>query len=187
MRMIFLGPPGAGKGTQAGIISEKLNIIHVSTGEILRSAIKNETELGKQAKSYIDKGELVPDRLVVDIIKDRLSQSDAESGYILDGFPRNLEQAKVLDDILASMSQKIDHAINVDVPDNELVVRLLERARKEGRTDDNETVIKNRLKVYNESTLPLINYYKEKNILIDIDGVGDIDEITNSILSSIRK
>jgi adenylate kinase len=176
-----MGPPGAGKGTQAAIICDKYKIPQISTGDILRSAIKNQTDLGKEAKSYIDSGKLVPDEVVIGIVRSRLQESDAQNGYLLDGFPRTLEQAEALKVMLKDMGQNLDHAVNLSVPDEELIKRLLSRAVKEGRSDDTEPVIKERLKTYNDSTLPLIEYYRKEGILKEIDGVGTLEEITERI------
>lgn len=178
IRVVFLGPPGAGKGTQAQRIAEKYNVPHISTGDILRAAVKEETELGKLAKSYMDRGELVPDDVIIGIIRERLSQPDVkERGFILDGFPRTLAQAEALNKMLEELSMPLDRVIYLNVDDEEIVKRLLSR----GRADDTEEVIRNRLKVYREQTAPLIDYYSEKCLLAEVYGVGDIDEITRKI------
>ena len=178
IRVVFLGAPGAGKGTQAERISKKYNVPHISTGDILRSAVKEGTELGKLAKSYMDKGDLVPDEVIIGIIKERLSQEDVrERGFILDGFPRTLKQAEALDLMLEELGMPLDKVIYLNVDDEEIVKRLLAR----GREDDTEEVIRKRLKVYREQTAPLIDYYSEKCILVEIYGVGEIDEITRKI------
>jgi len=178
IRLVFLGPPGAGKGTQAQRIAEKYNVPHISTGDILRAAVKKGTELGKLAKSYMDRGELVPDDVIIGIIKERLSQPDVrERGFILDGFPRTLPQAEALDRMLEELSMPLDKVVYLNVDDEEIVKRLLSR----GRADDTEEVIRNRLKVYREQTAPLIDYYSEKCLLAEVYGVGDIDEITKKI------
>jgi len=178
IRVVFLGPPGAGKGTQAIRIAEKYNVPHISTGDILRAAVKEGTELGKLAKSYMDRGELVPDEVIIGIIRERLSQPDVrERGFILDGFPRTLRQAEALDRMLAELNMPLDRVIYLNVDDEEIVRRLLAR----GRADDTEEVIRNRLKVYREQTAPLIDYYSEKCLLAEIYGVGEIEEITRKI------
>ncbi len=178
IKVVFLGPPGAGKGTQAVRIAEKYNVPHISTGDILRAAVKEGTELGKLAKSYMDRGELVPDEVIIGIIKERLSQPDVrERGFILDGFPRTLKQAEALDQLLSELNMPLDRVIYLNVDDEEIVKRLLAR----GRADDTEEVIRNRLKVYREQTAPLIDYYAEKCLLAEIYGVGEIDEITKKI------
>ncbi|SMO63182.1 Adenylate kinase [Balnearium lithotrophicum] len=182
IRLVFLGPPGAGKGTQAQRIAQEYGIPHISTGDILRNAVKEGTELGKLAKSYMDKGELVPDEVIIGIIRERLSQPDVkEKGFILDGFPRTLPQAEALDELLKELSMPLDRVVYLNVDDEEIVKRLLAR----GRADDTEEVIRNRLKVYREQTAPLIDYYSEKCILVEIYGVGDIGEITGKIKESV--
>lgn len=187
MKLLFMGPPGAGKGTQAQIICKEKNIPQISTGEILRAAIAKGTEMGLKAKSYMDAGGLVPDEVVIGIIKDRIREDDAQPGYILDGFPRTIEQADALKGILADMGQALDVAINIVVPDDELISRLLERARKDGRADDTEPVIKNRLKTYNEQTKPLIDYYQAEGVLAEVDGLGGLEEITDRIRAALAK
>jgi len=178
IKVVFLGPPGAGKGTQALKIAEKFGVPHISTGDILRAAVKEGTELGRLAKSYMDKGELVPDEVIIGIIKERLSQPDVkEKGFILDGFPRTLKQAEALDQMLEELSMPLDKVIYLNVDDEEIVKRLLAR----GRADDTEEVIRNRLKVYREQTAPLIDYYRAKGLLVEIYGVGQIEEITKKI------
>ncbi len=181
--IIFMGPPGAGKGTQAKLICEKLQIPQISTGEILRSAIKEGTELGKQAKTFIDKGELVPDSIVIGIVEERIKQDDCKNGFLLDGFPRTIKQAEELEKMLSNLNKKIDSVINLDVPEEELVKRLLNRAIIENRTDDTEPVIRNRMKTYFEQTHPLIEFYKNKGLLKNINGIGTIEEIFERILS----
>ncbi len=182
MRLVFLGPPGAGKGTQALRISEKYGIPHISTGDILRNAVKEGTELGKLAKSYMDKGELVPDDVIIGIIRERLSQSDVkEKGFILDGFPRTLRQAEALEELLEEVSMPLDRVVYLNVDDEEIVKRLLLR----GRADDTEEVVRNRLKVYREQTAPLIDYYAQKCLLVEIYGVGEIEEITKKIEEAV--
>lgn len=180
-RLIFLGPPGAGKGTQADILADFWHIPHISTGDILRSSVSRKTELGLKAQAYMDQGELVPDALVIDLIRDRLTQSDAAEGWILDGFPRNVAQASFLDALLVSIEQKYDRVINLDVPDEILIVRMLGRGRK----DDNEEVIRRRLEVYRNQTAPLIDFYQDANQLISIDGNQSMAEVTEALKSSI--
>ena len=173
-----MGPPGAGKGTQAKIICEEHKIPQISTGDILRAAIASGTEMGLKAKGFMDSGKLVPDEVVIGIIRDRIQEEDTKNGYILDGFPRTTEQADALKGILNELGQKLNVALNLAVPDGELIDRLLDRAKKDGRVDDTEDVIKNRLKVYNEQTLPLIDYYRNEGILKEIDGLGNLEDIT---------
>ncbi len=187
MRLLFMGPPGAGKGTQATIICKEHSIPQISTGEILRAAVKNGTEMGKKASEYMNAGGLVPDEVVIGIVRDRIQEADAQNGYILDGFPRTIEQADALGKMLEGMGQKLDVALNLDVPDEELVKRLLDRAQKDGRPDDTEPVIKSRLKTYNDQTAPLIAYYEKQGILQPIDGLGSMDAITERIRKVLSK
>ena len=176
-RLIFLGPPGAGKGTQAQVIAGFLSIPHISTGEILRAAIGQGTPLGKKAKSYVDGGELVPDELILDLIRERLSQPDVNQGWILDGFPRNVSQATFLDKLLSELDQNCDWAVSFEVPDQVLIDRMLGRGRK----DDNEETITRRLEVYREQTAPVINYYHERNILKPVNGNLTQEEVSTSL------
>ncbi|TGL63689.1 adenylate kinase [Leptospira sarikeiensis] len=179
--IIFMGPPGAGKGTQAKILCDNLGIPQISTGDILRAAVKNGTQMGLEAKKYMDAGDLVPDSVVIGIIKDRLVEPDCKNGFLLDGFPRTVEQADALDKILNTEGLKIKRAINLEVPDEELLQRLLKRAEIEGRSDDNETTIKSRLDTYNKKTLPLLDYYAAKGNLSRVNGVGNLDVVTKLI------
>lgn len=184
-RLIFMGPPGAGKGTQADIIKDRFKIPQISTGEILRSAVKNSTPMGLEAKKFMDAGDLVPDVVVIGIIKDRLAEADCAKGFILDGFPRTVDQAEALGKILREMKMDLDAVVNISVPDEELIQRLLKRAEIEGRADDNEETIKNRLKNYNDKTFPLIDYYKKASLLKEVNGVGSMEQITMEILSAL--
>jgi adenylate kinase len=181
-RLIFLGAPGAGKGTQAQILAESAQIPHISTGDILRAEVKGQTDLGLKAKSYMDNGELVPDSLILDMIRRRLSQSDAvNAGWILDGFPRNVSQADFLDRLLAEIGQNYDLAINLNVPQERLVARLLNRATIQNRPDDTEDVIRRRLVVYDEQTAPLIDYYQRKGVYREVDGDRDLAAVTSDL------
>ncbi len=209
MRVIMLGAPGAGKGTQAIKIAEKYSIPHISTGDIFRANIKNNTELGQQAKKYMDQGLLVPDELVVDLVVDRVQKDDCEKGYVLDGFPRTIPQAEALDKALANMEQAIDYAINVEVPDENIVNRMSGRracvacgatyhivyapTKEENvcdhcqgelilREDDKPETVQKRLNVYHEQTQPLIDYYTKKGNLKEVDGTMDIEEVFGSIV-----
>lgn len=176
-RLIFLGPPGAGKGTQAQIISENYKIPHVSTGDILRAAVAQETPLGKQAKGYMNRGELVPDELILNLIQDRLSYEDTAKGWILDGFPRNVNQAAFLEELLAKLDQNADCVLNLEVPDEILVSRLLERKRK----DDNESTIRRRLEVYHQDTVPVIDFYQQRKTLKIVDGNQTMEEVSGQL------
>ncbi|MCR5516385.1 MULTISPECIES: adenylate kinase [Lachnospira] len=209
MKIIMLGAPGAGKGTQAKRIAAKYSIPHISTGDIFRANIKNNTELGQKAKTYMDKGELVPDELVVDLIMDRFKQPDAANGYVLDGFPRTIPQAEALDKALAANGESVDFAINVEVPDENIIKRMGGRRacvgcgatyhiefnapKVEGvcdtcgeklilRDDDKPETVKNRLSVYHDQTQPLIEYYNKKNVLREVDGTMAMDDVFNAIV-----
>ncbi|AAB90565.1 adenylate kinase [Archaeoglobus fulgidus] len=214
MNLIFLGPPGAGKGTQAKRVSEKYGIPQISTGDMLREAVAKGTELGKKAKEYMDKGELVPDEVVIGIVKERLQQPDCEKGFILDGFPRTLAQAEALDEMLKELNKKIDAVINVVVPEEEVVKRITYRRTcrncgavyhliyappKEDnkcdkcggelyqRDDDKEETVRERYRVYKQNTEPLIDYYRKKGILYDVDGTKDIEGVWKEIEAILEK
>jgi adenylate kinase len=178
-RLIFLGPPGAGKGTQAQVLAALQNIPHISTGDILRAAVAKQTMLGIKAQGYMDRGELVPDQLLFDLVRERLGESDTRSGWILDGFPRNVEQAEFLDKLLADLDQGYDRVVNFDVPDETLVTRMLSRGRK----DDSEDVIRRRLEVYREQTAPLIDYYETRQKLTTVDG----DQTLEAVAAALKK
>lgn len=184
-RLLIIGPPGAGKGTQAVKIAEKLNIPAISTGDIFRKNIKEETELGKEAKSYIDSGNLVPDSVTNRMVRSRLAEADAAEGFLLDGYPRNPAQVTELDTILSDMGQQVDKVLLLVADNDELVQRLLARAAKEGRSDDNEEVIRHRLKVYAEETQPLISLYSQRGLVTEIDGLGEIEEVTSRIMAAL--
>lgn len=188
MRIVILGAPGAGKGTQAKFISEKFNIAHISTGDMLRSAISNGTSLGMEAKGFMDRGELVPDTLIINLIRERLQEPDCNNGFLLDGFPRNVNQAIALDGLLNELNLSLTHILDFDVPESVLLERILNRA-KEGsaRSDDNEEVVKNRLKVYREQTLPVSNYYNEKGTLITVPaGTKGVDEVKQIVFDLLK-
>ena len=184
-RLLIVGPPGAGKGTQAIKIAEELKIPAISTGDIFRKNIKEETELGKEAKSYIDSGNLVPDSVTNNMVRARLDEADAAHGFLLDGYPRNIAQVHELDAILADKNQQIDRVLLLVADDDELVARLLNRAAEQGRTDDNEEVIRHRLKVYEEETAPLIAIYRERGIVKEVNGLGEIADVTERILKAL--
>ncbi|MDB9495202.1 adenylate kinase [Spirulina major CS-329] len=175
-RLIFLGPPGAGKGTQAERLAATANIPHISTGEIIRGAIAQQTPLGQKAKAYVDAGDLVPDSLILDLIRERLSQSDTQSGWILDGFPRNVSQAQFLDQLLTELHQDGVCVISLTVPEDVLVNRLMNRQRK----DDNEATIRHRLVVYRQETAPVIEFYQDRNLHI-VDGDRTPDEVGSTL------
>ena len=181
MRIILLGAPGSGKGTQGERLVKHYGVPRLSTGDALRAAAAAGTELGLKAKSRMDKGELVEDALVIGIVADRLSKSDTKKGFILDGFPRTLSQAKALDDMLDVMNHPITHAIHLEVADEEIHQRLLSRAQKEGRADDTAEVIQHRIDVYNNQTRPLLEYYKAERKLASVPGVGSMDHIFERI------
>jgi adenylate kinase len=184
-RFIFLGAPGAGKGTQAKVLADFHKIPHISTGDILRAAVQHQTNLGIQAKGYMNRGELVPDQLVIDLIHERLGEADAQLGWILDGFPRNVAQAEFLDTLLDEIGQICDHAVNLRVPSEVLVQRLLSRGLAEGRADDTESVIRNRLQVYEDQTAPLIAFYQGRQKLVSINGDQPMAEVTQALKSLV--
>jgi len=181
MRLIFLGPPGAGKGTQAEKLAHQCRIPHISTGDILRQAITNKTSLGLQAKTHVEAGELVPDILVMALMRERFGQRDVKQGWILDGFPRNLTQAQALDQLLQIFGQFYTHVVNFRVSAEVLIARMLER----GRQDDNEATIRRRLAVYEEETAPLIDLYQRRRCLIEIDGTLTIAEVTQLLQENL--
>ena len=209
MKIVMLGAPGAGKGTQAKMIADKYQIPHISTGDIFRANIKNGTELGMEAKKYMDQGLLVPDELTVKILLDRVAQPDCKDGYVLDGFPRTIPQAKVLDEALVELGDAIDYAINVDVPDENIIKRMSGRRaclscgatyhiehippKTEGvcdkcgqplvlRDDDKPETVQNRLHVYHEQTQPLIDFYSQKGVLKEVDGTMDMEDVFTAII-----
>lgn len=213
MKIIMLGAPGAGKGTQAKMIADKYSIPHVSTGDIFRANIKNGTELGMEAKKYMDQGQLVPDELTVKILLDRVAQDDCKNGYVLDGFPRTIPQAEVLDKALTELGDSIDYAINVDVPDENIIKRMSGRracvscgatyhiehippkvsgicdrcgAELILRDDDKPETVKKRLDVYHTQTQPLIEYYSAKNVLKNVDGTRDMNEVFADIVAILE-
>lgn len=181
-RLIFLGPPGAGKGTQAQVLAQHCQIPHISTGDILRQAMREQTPLGLKAKDYVDRGELVPDQLILDIIEERLRQPDAQAGWILDGFPRNVNQASFLEKLLQKLAHNGTAVINLEVPDEVLVARLLGR----GRLDDTEEVIRRRLEVYREQTLPLIDFYSQRKQLMSINGAQSQEMVTSELQNLLK-
>ena len=183
--LILFGPPGSGKGTQSIKIAEKYGLEHISTGEIFRNEIKNKTEIGLRVKNIIETGELVTDELLLEILKNELKKHKDIKGFIFDGYPRTLVQAGHLDDLMKEMNMNISYVISLDVHDDELISRLLLRAKETNRTDDTEEVIKQRLVVYNKQTKPLIDYYLKQGKLLTIQGVGSIDDIFKNITTKI--
>lgn len=181
MRIVLLGPPGAGKGTQAQKLAEKLGVPHISTGDLFRHNISNNTELGIEAKKYLDAGDLVPATLTNALVDDRLDDDDAAKGFILDGFPRSVEQAKALDDMLTKRDLSLDAVLEFRVPEDELVSRLKGR----GRADDTEDVIRNRFNVYRDETAPLLDYYSAT--LVTVDAVGELDEVFSRALTALGR
>lgn len=184
-RFLIIGAPGAGKGTQAEFISAAFGIPAISTGDIFRHNVKNETELGKQAKAFMDRGEYVPDSLTNDLVRDRLSHEDAANGFLLDGYPRTGEQVVELDSILDAHGQKLDAVIQLTADTDEVVRRLLQRAIEQGRADDTEDVIRRRLEVYEEQTAPLISIYAARGLVVMIDGLGEVNDVTGRILEAL--
>ena len=184
-RMLIIGPPGSGKGTQAERISERLGVVAISTGDIFRANVKGGTPLGVEARKYMDNGDFVPDSVTNEMVRDRLSQDDATEGFLLDGYPRTVAQVDYLDGILAASSQALSVVLQLTADDEELVTRLLGRARETGRSDDNEGVIRHRLDLYHQQTEAVVAKYAERGILTRVDGIGGIEEVTDRVLGSI--
>lgn len=182
---ILFGPPGSGKGTQSIKIAEKYGFAHISTGDIFRKNIREKTALGVKVQSIIEKGELVPDELLIEILEDALDQYPDIAGFVFDGFPRTIQQAKDLDMMLSKRSESVSLVLALEVNDNEIIGRLLKRAEVEGRKDDTKEVIANRIDIYNNQTQPLIDFYKEKGKFTSVNGIGGIDEIFTSICVAI--
>ena len=186
-RMLIIGPPGSGKGTQAERISERLGVVAISTGDIFRANVKGGTPLGLEAKKFIDNGDFVPDSVTNKMVRDRLLQEDATSGFLLDGYPRTTCQVDELDDILASGDQVLDVVLQLTADDEELVSRLLHRAKETGRSDDNEAVIRHRLDLYHGQTEAVVAKYAERGILAQVDGLGKIDDVTDRVMRSLER
>jgi adenylate kinase len=190
MRIVFLGPPGSGKGTQAKLLSERLKVPAISTGDILRAAVRDRTPLGLQAQAIMEKGELVSDDLIVALIRERVAGRDARGGFILDGFPRTLEQGRALEALLSDGGEALSAAVNFGVPESALVERMLGRSKAEGRADDRPETIRERLRVYREKTEPLVGFYRDRGLLADVNGVGAVDEVSARVdeaLASVRR
>ncbi|MBW8740073.1 MAG: adenylate kinase [Streptomyces turgidiscabies] len=215
MRIVLVGPPGAGKGTQAAFLAKNLSIPHISTGDLFRANISKQTELGKLAKSYMDAGNLVPDEVTIAMAKDRMEQSDAVNGFLLDGFPRNVSQAEALDEMLKAESMKLDAVLDLEVPEDEVVKRIAGRRicrndsahvfhvtyqapKTEGvcdtcggelyqRDDDSEETVRKRLEVYHTQTEPIIDYYKTQGLVVTISALGKVDEVTARSMGALRR
>jgi len=186
MKILIMGPPGVGKGTQAECIKNELRLVHLSTGEILRAEVDAKSVIGINAKVYMDFGRFVPDNILIQIMKEHISKSDCQNGYILDGFPRTLPQAKGLDEMMHSIGHELECAISLTADEDELVNRLIKRGKQSGRSDDTLDVIRNRQKIYWEQTAPLLDFYHDKGILNEVDGLGEIPEITKQILDVLK-
>ncbi|HEY6932520.1 MAG TPA: adenylate kinase [Marmoricola sp.] len=185
MRLILMGPPGAGKGTQAKFVAGRFGVPAISTGDIFRANVSQGTPLGLEAKKYMDAGEYVPDEVTNRMVRNRIDEADAESGFLLDGYPRTLAQVEELDGMIRHTGHKLDAAVVLTVDEEELVQRLLHRAQVEGRADDTEEVIRRRQEVYTEQTEPLIGVYRQRGILHEVDGMGGVDEVTERIFSEL--
>lgn len=185
--VILIGPPGAGKGTQAKMLEQALGLPQVSTGDLFRYNLKNQTELGRLAQTYMDKGELVPDEVTVAMVRDRLQQPDAQAGAILDGFPRTIPQAEALDKLVDELGGEISVVPHIVVDHEELIQRLLKRATLEGRADDNEDAIRTRMRVYEEQTKPLLQYYEQKGLVVDVNGRQSIEAVQQDLRRVIER
>lgn len=184
-RLLLIGPPGAGKGTQARRLSQALGVPAISTGDIFRMHLRSETELGLKAKAYMDAGDNVPDSLTNDLVRDRLSQADAAAGFLLDGYPRTIDQVRALDEVLAEAGTAMDAVVELVAEPDVVVERLKKRALDQGRSDDDEGVVRHRLEVYSEQTAPLIGVYAERGLLAKVDGIGEISEVTQRIEAAL--
>ncbi len=185
MNIVLLGAPGSGKGTQGEILAGTLGVPKIATGELLRAAVSAGTPLGKQAQEYMNQGDLVPDDVILGIVKEKLASPDAANGVIMDGFPRTIAQAEAVDELLSARAARVDKVVTFDAPDGELVIRMLGRAEAEGRSDDTPDTIRRRLEVYRSETAPLISYYERQGVLIRIDATGTIEDVASRVGSAI--
>ncbi|MBA3745149.1 adenylate kinase [Sporichthya sp.] len=187
MRLLMIGPPGAGKGTQAVRIAEQFKLVHISSGDLLRAHVKGETATGKQVQQYLASGDLVPDGIVMDILRKPVVEANNQGGYVLDGFPRTVEQAEIAYSVAQTLGVEVQVVVHLEVPRDELVRRLVERGAASGRSDDNLDVINHRLDVYDEKTLPMLNYYAAREKLINVNGARSVDEVTWSITVQLQR
>lgn len=185
-RLLLLGPPGAGKGTQAERLMEKLGVPQISTGDLFRETVASGGKLGKQLKAIMDRGELVSDEIVIDMVRERLAQPDARNGFMLDGFPRTVAQAEALDGLLEELDVKLERCVALQVDEDAVVQRLLKRAEIEGRSDDNEETIRKRMRIYREQTRPLVDYYRDRGVLVEVDGMGSVEQVGDAIQEALR-
>lgn len=185
MRVLLIGPPGSGKGTQGTRLAERLGVDHIAAGDLLRAEVARQSEIGKQVKDLLDRGELVPDRIVIDLVLPKVIEAAQAGGYLLDGFPRSVEQAVAARRLAEQAGAAPEAVVYLDVPSDELVTRILRRAREQGRTDDNEETIANRLKVFDDATRPLIDYYRDRGLLHAVDAAPDAERVTAAILQSL--
>lgn len=186
MRMLIIGPPGSGKGTQAARISERLDVVAISTGDIFRDNVRRETPLGVEAKKFMDNGDFVPDSVTNSMVRDRLAADDVREGFLLDGYPRTAAQVAELDDILRENELALDAVLQLTADDEELVARLLSRAALDGRSDDNERVIRHRLGLYHDQTEAVVSRYEERGIVTKVDGIGSMDEVTDRVMTALH-
>ena len=187
MKIILMGPPGAGKGTQAKVIAERLAIPAISTGDIFRKNVTEQTELGREAKRYMDAGDYVPDEITNAMVRDRVAEDDAVDGFLLDGYPRTLSQVEELDSMLEAVGSSLDAVVVLTVDKEEVVARLVKRAQDEGRADDTEEVMRHRQDVYEEQTAPLIEVYAERGLLVEVDGMGAVAEVTTRVFEALEQ
>lgn len=187
MRIVLFGPPGSGKGTQAAVLKQQLGIPHISTGDLLRAAVKAGSPLGQKVKAVMDAGQLVSDDLMLDLLEDRFAQDDARNGFILDGYPRNLVQANALDALLARIGKPLDHTLLLEVPHERIVERLAGRAAEEGRKDDDPETVRARLRVYEEQTAPVAEFYRERGQLKCLDGTGSVEDVQQRLRGALSE